>query len=61
MKISEAQLNMLLDIAKHSLRVANAMAGWTNEQRHQLVNEIISQQSDELVEIGEVKCSSDKD
>lgn len=51
MKISEKQLLMLVDIAKHSLRVSGLFGGYSPQIRLQLINDIINQQSNELKEV----------
>lgn len=51
MKINDRQALILYDIAKWSLNVAGNVAGYDSETRHRLVNEIISQQNIELVEL----------
>lgn len=51
MKISEKQLLMLLDIAKDTLKIANALGGYDMPTRLQLVNDVINQQSNDLKEI----------
>ena len=44
----------LLDIAKASTSLAGNWAGYNPETRRQIVEEIINQQSDDLVKIGEL-------
>jgi hypothetical protein len=51
MKVSEKQLLMLMDIAKDTLRIANALGGYDLQTRLQLVNDLINQQSNDLKEI----------
>jgi len=51
MKISEKQLLMLIDIAKETCSTPDLVGGYDPQQRVQLVNDIINQQSDEPKEI----------
>ena len=55
MKISEKQLLMLLDIAKETCSVPDLVGGYDPQQRVQLVNDIINQQSDKPKEMEDSK------
>ena len=56
MILSEKQALILLDLAKYTLCLAGTVAGYNEETRSRLVNEIINQQPDRLIEIGEFSC-----
>jgi hypothetical protein len=50
MKISEKQIIMLLDIAKDTLRIAGIrFGGYDRDSVQELINQIINQQSDDLI------------
>ncbi len=51
MKITQKQLVMLWDILKSTLNIESSMVGLSQKRRERLVNEIISQQSNEVVEV----------
>ena len=51
MKITEKQLIVLFDIAKHSMRFIGDFAGYDEKTRQNLVNDIINQQSNDLVDV----------
>jgi hypothetical protein len=51
MKITEKQLLMLIDIAKASTNLVGSFGGYSPQDRVRLVNEIINQQSNEVVEV----------
>jgi hypothetical protein len=50
MKISTKQAHMLLDIAKGSLNIVAPLGGYSQEIRHQLINDVINQQSNQLTD-----------
>lgn len=50
MKVSEKQLIMLIDILKASLPIANPIGGYDRQVRLQLANDLINQQSNDLVD-----------
>lgn len=53
MKISEQQLMMLLDTLKDSLRIDDGgkVFTYSTEARHELINDIVSQQDTEVKEV----------
>jgi len=51
MKLSNKQALMLFQIAKESIQIAGSFAGLTASTRLQLVNDIINQQSTDLIEL----------
>ena len=51
MKVSEKQLMVLFDIAKYSLQIMGNVAGYDENTRRNLINEIINQQSNELIDV----------
>lgn len=52
MKITQKQLLMLYEIAMASCPIVNSMA-FDQETRKKLVNEILNQQSSEIIEVEE--------
>ena len=59
MKITEKQLQMLMVILQDSQQNIIGVFSYDLETRNRLLNEIINQQSDELVEIDELKNQED--
>lgn len=55
MKITEKQLLMLIDIAKESTLSVGSRGGYRQEDRIRLVNDIINQQSDEIIDVKDNK------
>lgn len=53
MRLTEKQAMVLLDLAKHSLQVCGRVAGYDEETRLRIVNEIVNQQSDDLVDLNQ--------
>ena len=53
MKLTNKQAMMLFDIAKGSLAISGGCFSYNKEVRHQLVNTILNQQSDELIDLEE--------
>ena len=53
MKITEKQLIILFDIAKESQCINNGFAGYTQATIKMIVNQIINQQSDELIDVSD--------
>jgi len=51
MKVSEKQLLMLMDVLKDTLAFSNSIGGYDLQTRHQLVNDLINQQSNDLKEV----------
>lgn len=51
MKVSEKQLMMLLDIARDTARIGKVVGGYSPQDRVQLINDIINQQSNQLKEV----------
>lgn len=51
MKISEKQLLVMFDILKHSTRFVGYFGGYDVETRNNLLNDIINQQSNDLVDV----------
>lgn len=51
MKVSEKQLIVLFDIAKYSLQIIGNVAGYDENTRRNLVNDILNQQSNELIDV----------
>lgn len=51
MKISERQLLVMFDILKHSTRFVGDFGGYDVETRNNLLNDIINQQSNDLVDV----------
>jgi hypothetical protein len=51
MKVSEKQLMVLFDIAKYSLHIIGSIAGYDENTRRNLVNDIINQQSNVLIDV----------
>jgi len=61
MKLTNKQAMMLLDIVKDSVSIMGTMGGFSVENRLRLVNAILSQQSDELVDLEKVPSGVDDD
>jgi len=51
MKLSEEQFLMMLSIVKGTINIANEIGFYNSKQRLQLVNDIVTQQSEELVDL----------
>jgi hypothetical protein len=51
MKLSEKQAIVMFDILKHSLQFVGGFCGYTTETLNKITNEIINQQSDELIQL----------
>lgn len=60
MKVSEKQLIMLIDILKDSLKFSNVLGGYDLQTRHQLVNDLINQQSNDLKEVDQIPTPAKK-
>ena len=55
MRITEKQLLMLVDIAKASTALVGSFGGYSEQDRYNLVNHIINQQSDDIITVKEGK------
>ncbi len=53
MKVSEKQLIMLIDVLKATLPIVKPIGGYDHQVRLQLANDLINQQSNNLVETDE--------
>lgn len=53
MKVSEKQLIMLMDVLKATLSIVKPIGGYDHQIRLQLANDLINQQSNDLVETNE--------
>ena len=60
MKVSEKQLLMLVDILKDSLKIPNIFGGYDVQTRHQLVNDLMNQQSNDLKEVDSIDHKREK-
>lgn len=60
MKINEIQLQLLFIIARASIEEMNTIGCLNQQARIELVNEILNQQSNELIEVGQVESSVGK-
>ena len=51
MKLSNKQALVLFDVMKWSLQIYGEVAGYSNDLRHTIVNEIMNQQDDRPVNL----------